>query len=45
VNAVVNFRENAGNLWSGFTTGGLYNSAQLHRVSYTNITFHVQNKF
>jgi hypothetical protein len=35
VNAVMNLRApwNAGKLSSGFTTGGLSSSAQLHRVS------------
>jgi hypothetical protein len=35
VNSVMNLRvpKNAGELSSGFTTGGLSNSAQLHRVS------------
>jgi hypothetical protein len=36
VNSVMNLRvkQNAGKLWSGFTTGGLSSSAQLRRVSY-----------
>jgi hypothetical protein len=35
VNAVMNFwvPENAGKLSSGYTTGGLSSSSQLHRVS------------
>jgi hypothetical protein len=35
VNLVLNFRvpQNAGKLLSGLTTGGLWSSAQLHRVS------------
>jgi hypothetical protein len=35
VNAVMNLRvpQNGGKLWSGFTTGSLSSSAQLHRVS------------
>jgi hypothetical protein len=34
-NAVMNLRlpQNAGKLWSDFTTGGLSSSTQLHRVS------------
>jgi hypothetical protein len=36
VNAIMNLRvpENAGKLWSGFTTGGLSSSAQLHKVCF-----------
>jgi hypothetical protein len=36
VNSVMNFRvpQNVGKMSSGFTTGGLSSSAQLHRVSY-----------
>jgi hypothetical protein len=36
INVVMNLRipENPGKQWSGCTSGGLSNSAELHRVSY-----------
>jgi hypothetical protein len=42
VSAVISLRitENAGKLSSGFTTGGLSSSAQLHRVSLLVISAH-----
>jgi hypothetical protein len=39
VNAVMNSK-NAGKLWSGYTTGGLSSSSQLHRVSYAEWSYY-----
>jgi hypothetical protein len=39
VNQLMNLRvpKNAGKLWSGYTFGGLSNSAQFHRVRYLSL--------